>query len=105
MPDGRTFEPEMRVVILRIAADAPNGMIATTEAKERAHDYFSPTAGDLEPNPLRAGEPMYYQIIGNAIGSHEASGKSLYSEGYAVRTDDGLTITPEGRAYLREKGF
>jgi hypothetical protein len=104
MPSERTFEPEMRVIILRIAADAPNGTITTTEAKERAGKYFSPTEGDLEPNPLRAGEPMYYQIIGNATGSHGGSGKSLYSEGYALRTDDGLTITPEGRAYLREKG-
>ena len=83
---GRTFEKEMRVVVLRVAADSPSGAITTTEAKERAHNYFSPTQGDLEPNPNRGGEPMYYQIIGNVIGSHEASSTNIYHNEYAERT-------------------
>jgi hypothetical protein len=97
---GRTFEKEMRVVVLRVAADSPSGAITTTEAKERAHHYFSPTPGDLEPNPNRGGEPMYYQIIGNVIGSHEASSTNIYHNGYAERTPDGFSITQRGREFL-----
>lgn len=102
---SRTFEPAMRIIVLRIAADSPNGEVTTSEAKERAHHYFNPTPGDLAPNPKRNGEPMYYQIVGNTIGSHGNSGTSIYSNGYAEYTGDGVRITPAGRAYLREKGF
>jgi hypothetical protein len=97
---GRTYEKEMRIIVLRIAADSPSGAITTTEAKDRAHHYFSPTLGDLEPNPNRGGEPMYYQIIGNVIGSHEGSLTSIYHAGHADRTQDGFRITQEGRNFI-----
>ncbi len=100
---GRTFEGEMRTIVLRIAADSANGAISTTEAKEKAHLYFSPSDGDLKPNPKRNGEPMYYQIVGNVIGSHEKSRTSLYYKGYAERTEDGIRITAHGRDYLTSK--
>ncbi|MEK4031792.1 hypothetical protein WOC76_20495 [Methylocystis sp. IM3] len=96
----RTFEKDMRIIVLRIAAESPNGEVTTTEAKERAQKYFSPTAGDLEPNPLRGGEPMYYQIIGNVIASHEASSTNIYHNGYAERITDGVRITQQGRQYI-----
>lgn len=100
---GRTFEKEMRTVVLRIAADAPDGEITTTEAKERAHNYFTPTDGDLAPNPLRGNEPMYYQIVGNVIGSHEGVSTSVYHSGYAERIHDGLRITNAGRDFLSDQ--
>jgi hypothetical protein len=102
---GRTFEREMRVIVLCMAADSTGGEITTTEAKERAHNYFSPTPGDLKPNPLRSGEPMYYQIIGNVIGSHENSSTNIYHSGYAERTTDGLYITQRGRDFLNKMGY
>jgi hypothetical protein len=95
----------MRIVVLRIAADSPNGEISTTQAKEMAGFYFRPTPGDFEPNPLRKDEPMYMQIVGNIIESHKNSVTSVYQNGYAERTTDGIRITAEGRAYLRSKGF
>jgi hypothetical protein len=101
----RTFEPQMRIIVLGVAADSPSGEITTAEAKERALNYFNPTPGDLEPNPLRSGEPMYYQIVGNVIGSHAESLTSVYHNGYAEKTGDGIRITSAGRAYLKNEGF
>jgi hypothetical protein len=101
--DPRTFEKEMRLIVLRIAADSLSGEISTTEAKERAHKYFTPTPGDLEPNHLRNGEPMYYQIIGNVIGSHHGTSTSVYQNGYAEKIDDGIRITQEGREFIAKQ--
>lgn len=103
MGNDRTFEKQMRVIVLRVAADSASGEITTTEAKERAHHFFSPTHGDLEPNPNRGDEPMYYQIIGNVIGSHEGSSMNIYHNGYAERTPDGLRITQKGREFLAKQ--
>jgi hypothetical protein len=103
MTAGRTLEKEMRIIVLQVAADSLNGEITTTEAKERAHNYFTPTEGDLAPNPLRANEPMYYQIVGNVIGSHENTSTSIYLNGYAERILEGLRITQPGREFLENQ--
>jgi hypothetical protein len=97
----RHFEAKMRIVVLRVAADAPNGTVTTPDAKARAARYFTPTEGDLRLNPKHGNEPMYYQIVGNVIGSHANSRTSLYYKGYAERTDDGIRITDKGREYLK----
>jgi len=102
---NRTGEPEMRIIGLRVAADEPNGEVTTTNAKAKAAKYFAPSEGDMKLNPKHGNEPMYYQIVGNVIGSHSQSSTSLYYKGYAERTEDGIRITAAGRAYLKGKGF
>jgi hypothetical protein len=100
-PD-RHFEGRMRIIVLRVAADAPNGTVTTPDAKARAARYFVPTDGDMRLNPKHGNEPMYYQIVGNVIGSHANSRTSLYYKGFAERTDDGIRITEQGRDHLRK---
>ena len=101
----RTFEAAMRVIVLQVADASRTGSISTNQAKADANKFFTPSAGDLRPNPKRAGEPMYYQIVGNVIGSHENSRTSIYHNGYAEKIEDGVRITDAGRAYLRSKGL
>ena len=80
----RHFEKVMRIIVLRVAADAPNGEVTTPYAKARAAKYFTPTEGDLKLNPKHGNEPFYYQIVGNVIGSHDHTKTSLYYKGYGV---------------------
>ena len=102
MSGHRHFEKEMRIIVLRVAADEPHGEVSTPNAKAKAAKYFTPSDGDLKLNPKHGHEPFYYQIIGNVIGSHDHTKTSLYYKGYAERTENGLRITEAGRKYLEK---
>jgi hypothetical protein len=95
----------MRIIVLRVAADEPNGEVSTPNAKAKASKYFTPTDGDLKLNPKHGNEPFYYQIVGNVIGSHDHTRTSVYYKGYAERMQDGLRITEQGRQYLKKLGY
>ena len=47
---------------------------------------------------------MWQQVVGNVI-SHKDQSTSIFSLGYAVRTDDGICVTESGRDYLSNMGF
>jgi hypothetical protein len=99
----RTTERDMRIAALQVAASHPDGYVTTTELKEEIGKFVSLTDGDLSHSPTR-NEPMYYQIVGNIV-SHSVSSQSLFSQGYATYTGDGIRITDTGREFLASTGL
>src|SRR5260370_40136689 len=96
----RLREPEARILALRIAASRPNREASTTYIKEHIQDYIELTPEDKKPSLTRKNEQMWQQITGNVV-SHQQSGNSIFNEGLAVRTDDGIRVTESGADYLR----
>ena len=94
----------MRVGALQVARSKPGGYATTSEIKSEIHLYVSLTPEDYEASTVRSGEAMYLQIVGNIV-SHQGSSRSLFNRGYAIREQDGLTITPAGLAYLTMLGL
>jgi len=99
MSKDRTTEKEIRIGVLLVAASLPEGKASTTELKEKMPEFIDLTSSDMELSQTRS-EPMYCQIVGNVI-CHAEGSTSLFTNGYAIRTDDGLSITPAGRALLK----
>jgi hypothetical protein len=98
-PRTRLREPEARILALRIAATMPNNEITTAQLKELVPDYIVFTPIDLEPSDTRVNECKWQQVVGNVV-SHQFTGTSIFSKGYAVRTNDGLIVTDTGIAFL-----
>lgn len=98
-------EPEARVLALQIAATFPGHVASTAAIKKLAPKFRDFSEADLEPSKTRANETMWQQIIGNAIGSHQASNTSLYKRGLAIRTGNGLRVTEKGIEFLKAKGL
>jgi hypothetical protein len=92
-------ESEARILALRIAATFPNNEATTAQIKEQIPNYVSFTSIDLEPSETRSNENRWQQVVGNVI-SHKASGTSIFTKGYAIRTDDGIIITQVGLDFL-----
>lgn len=101
--NNRTPESEMRIGALQVARSKPNGYATTTDVKSEIHRYIQLTPEDLQQGITRTNEPIYYQIVGNVV-CHQGSSKSLFNKGYAIREEDGLTITDLGLAYLKKQG-
>lgn len=101
---GRLREPEARILALKIASTQPNGQATTTYIKEHIPLFTPLTKQDLEPSPTRANEKKWQQVVGNVV-SHKRQGVSIFSLGYAVRTDNGIRITENGLSYLTDIGF
>lgn len=95
----RLREAEARILALRIAATMPNLEATTTQIKELVPQYVAFTQIDLEPSDSRNNELKWQQVVGNVI-SHQHTGTSIFTKGYAIRTEDGLRVTPEGLAFL-----
>jgi hypothetical protein len=104
MVRDRLREPEARDLSLRIAAACPNHEAATAYIKDEVPKYIELTALDLQMSLTRPHERKWQQIVGNVV-SHHKSVTSIFSKGYAIRTDDGIRVTDEGLAYLGGKGF
>lgn len=100
----RLREPEARILALRIAASRPNREAATSYIKEHIQDYIEFTAEDLKPSSTRKNEKMWQQITGNVV-SHQQQGNSIFNEGLADRTDDGIRVTDKGVEYLKSLGY
>jgi hypothetical protein len=97
-------EREARLLALRIAAKFPRHTATTTQIKERIPDYRAFSPADLAPSPTRNGEVMWQQIIGNVV-SHQKSRASLFNQGLAERTQDGIRVTEKGIELLKSKGL
>ena len=97
-------ESEARLLALRIAADL-GGEATTTQIKELVPKYRELTPEDLEPSTTRPNEQKWQQIMGNATGSHQPSSTSIFTNGYAEKTDDGIRLTKKGYAHLKTSGF
>jgi hypothetical protein len=102
--DDRLREAEARILALKIAAQRPNHTATTEFIKQQIPNYIPLSQADLVPSPTRPREARWQQIVGNVI-SHQESSSGLFKMGYAVRTDDGLSVTRHGLDYLNNIGF
>ena len=98
-PRTRLREPEARILAIRIAATMPNNEITTKRLKELVRDYIVFTPIDLEPSDSRGNECKWQQVVGNIV-SHQSTGTSIFTRGYAIRTADGLIVTDAGIEFL-----
>lgn len=77
----------------------PNNEITTKQLKELVPEYIVFTPIDLEPSDTRGNECKWQQVVGNVI-SHQHTGTSIFTRGYAIRTEDGLIVTDAGIEFL-----
>ncbi len=102
--NDRLREPEARLIALKVASVMPDRTATTEQLIEQAVRLFNPSPLDLEPSRTRERQPQWHQIIRNVI-SHRTTPNGPFAQGYAVRTDDGLSITDAGIRYLESLGF
>lgn len=100
----RLKESEARILSLRIAASQPNSEASTAYIKNHITDYIDLTEIDLEPSPKRKNEQRWQQIVGNVV-SHSKSSTSIFRQGHAERTHDGIRVTAAGLLYLNKLGL
>jgi hypothetical protein len=103
MPPKKLREPEARILALRIAAAQPSHEASTAFIKTEVPKYVELTPADLEPSPSREHEQHWQQIVGNVV-SHQDSSTSIFTNGYAERTEDGIRITEKGLIHLKTLG-
>jgi hypothetical protein len=101
---GRFRESEARILALKIAASCHKHQASTSYIKEKVPEYVDFTPEDLEPSPTRNNEKKWQQVVGNVI-SHQKQLTSIFSQGFATRTQDGLRVTQQGLDYLNKIGF
>lgn len=75
-----------------------------TLIKSQVPTMITLTSLDLRPSPTRPQEERWQQITGNVV-CHQKSKASIFSKGYAERTEDGIRVTDEGIAYLKRLGY
>ena len=97
-------ESEARIIALKIASTREGRTASTEYIKKHVAEYFPLTKLDLEPSTTRRKEQRWQQITGNVI-SHRDTPNGPFVKGYAIRTRNGLTVTPKGMNYLKSIGF
>jgi hypothetical protein len=102
--DDRLREAEARVLALKIAAECDGYAASTEYIKKRVPELVPLTAKDLEQSASRPREKLWQQIVGNVI-SHKPGNRSIFTQGLAERTSNGLRVTDEGMSYLNNIGF
>jgi hypothetical protein len=100
----RLREPEARILALKIAAKKQGREASTSEIKRELPRIYPLSELDLVPSKTRRREQHWQQIVGNVI-SHINTPNSVFVQGYAVRTLNGLRVTQEGVDYLNNMGF
>jgi len=102
--EDRLREDEARIIALKIAAQCPNHTATTEHIKQQTPRYIPLSSRDLLPSTTRKGESRWQQIVGNVV-SHRKRSSGLFRRGYAIRTEDGLSVTDLGLTYLDNMGF
>ncbi|MDB5683762.1 MAG: hypothetical protein JWM75_1460 [Sphingomonas bacterium] len=102
--DDRLREAEARILALKIAAECKDYVASTEYIKKRVPELVPLTDKDLEQSASRPREKLWQQIVGNVI-SHKPGNRSIFAQGLAERTSNGLKITGEGISYLNNIGF
>ncbi|GAP24932.1 hypothetical protein GLF_1814 [Gluconobacter frateurii NBRC 101659] len=100
----RLQEPEARLIALKLAARMPQYQASTDQLIEHATDLFTPSPLDNLPSRTRKLQPQWHQIIRNVI-SHRHLPNGIFAQEYAVRTNNGLSLTEKGLKYLENIGF
>jgi hypothetical protein len=102
--EDRLHEDEARILVLKIAAQQPKRMASTRFVKNEVPKYVELSPRDRAPSKSRAREQIWQQIVGNVI-SHRNVRRGPFAMGYAVKTLDGIAVTPRGMSYLNSIGF
>jgi hypothetical protein len=104
---GKLGEPKARILVLQIAATYPNHEATTEDIKGLIPKYWELAEEDLKPSTTRKNECKWQQIVGNATGSYNRPDRrtSLFVQGLAIKTDDGIRVTDKGIAFLKSKGL
>lgn len=100
----RLREPEARVLVLKIAAQQPGRAASTAFLKREAANYIDLSPLDRLPSKSRPNEELWQQIVGNVISHHKVR-HGPFAMGYAIKQEDGLSVTEAGMNYLRSIGF
>ena len=103
-PEDRLREAEARILALKIAAECDGNTASTEYIKKRVPELIPLTEKDLQKSSSRPRENLWQQIVGNVI-SHKPGNRSIFNQGYAERTFDGLRVTIQGMNYLKSMGF
>lgn len=102
--NDRLREAEARILALKIAAECDGYTASTEYIKKRVPELIPLTEKDLQQSASRPRERLWQQIVGNVI-SHKPGNRSIFNQGLAERTPNGLKVTKEGINYLNNIGF
>lgn len=100
MATGRIRERNVVIPALRAAAARGNGHIPTSELINELTAEFQPEGEDAEILDGRS-DSKFSQIVRNII-SHRDTAGSIFSRGYAVYENDGISVTDAGRKFLAQ---
>jgi hypothetical protein len=102
--NDRLREAEARILALKIAAECAGYAASTEYIKKRVPELVPLTEKDLQQSASRPREKLWQQIVGNVI-SHKPGNRSIFTQGLAERTANGLKVTDSGINYLNSVGF
>jgi hypothetical protein len=102
--NDRLRETEARVLVLKIASACPNHTATTDMLIEQMPDFLELSEIDLRISNTRPNQPRWHQIVRNVI-SHRDSPLGPFELGYALRTDNGISVTPDGLSFLARLGY
>jgi len=98
--NDRLLEKEAKILFLKIAALQPRCRVTTTFVKNEVRRFYPLSPADRRPSLTRRKEQLWQQIVGNVIVH-----KSLFTQGLASRTTEGLRLKEKGLTYLKSIGF
>jgi hypothetical protein len=101
----RLGEPEARIVVLKIAASQPDRTATMKLLREEVPKFVQLSPSDSVASKTRAREHLWQQIIRNVTSSHQEGRRGLFSQGFARKIKQGLTVTERGMNYLNSIGF
>ena len=101
---GDLKQPEAQLLALRIAATCPGRRASIAYIKDRIPYYIELTAADLKPSPKRPNEQMWQQLMGKVL-LPRGMRDSVFTQGLALATEEGIEVTELGVEHLRRKGF
>jgi hypothetical protein len=97
----RITEAQLRIVALRLLAEAPGGFLTTENLIAELEHVFELEGQDAKILDGRS-DTYFSQKVRNLV-SHRSSSSSLVKKGYAEYDKDkrGFTITEAGRNFLK----
>jgi hypothetical protein len=104
-PKDRLHEKEARLLVLKIAASQPTRSASIGKLREEIPRYFDLSPADKARSPSRKNEAAWHIILRNTMSSHRTGPKTIFGQGWAIKTPSGLQVTPLGMRYLNSIGF
>ena len=95
-------EYDIALGTLEYLSSRPGGSAPIDELVAELPNHVALTSDDLERSETRPAEAVWEQRVRN-IASHKDSRSNFINLGYLLSSDGTLTITPEGREYLKRE--